>query len=78
MNALRDLFGSERGFLALVLVIAATVLTGIGRMTVSEWQSLVVWIFGIYVSGKTVTGAIDALALKGAPAQPAPAPEAKP
>lgn len=76
MNALRDLLGSERGFFALVLVIAATVLAGVGKMTIPEWQSLVVWIFGIYVSGKTVTGAIDALALKGS--APAPAPDVKP
>lgn len=61
MNALRDLFGSERGFFALLLVVAATLLAALGKMTTDQWQSFAIWIFGIYVGGKTVTGAVDVI-----------------
>lgn len=71
MNALRDLFGSERGFFALLLVVAATVLAALGKMTTDQWQSFAIWIFGIYVGGKTVTGAVDVIKNGSAPA-PAP------
>jgi hypothetical protein len=58
MGALKDLFSSERGFFALVLVIAATVLTGLHDMTIDQWQSFATWVFGIYVGGKTITSAV--------------------
>jgi hypothetical protein len=59
MGAIKDLFASERGFFALAIVIAATVLTGLGNMTVDTWQSFTMTIFGIYVGGKTITGAAE-------------------
>lgn len=72
MNALRDLLGSERGFFALLLVIASTVLAALGKMTIDQWQSFAIWIFGIYVGGKTVTGAVDVLKNGGAAPEPKP------
>lgn len=75
MTAIKDLFSSERGFFALTIVIAATVLTALTRMTIDQWTTFVELIFGTYVGGKTVTSAVALL--KGAtpenPAVPAPA-----
>lgn len=65
MNALKDLFASERGLLAVALIAAATVLAALGHMSEAAWREFAVWIFGIYVGGKSLTSA--ALALKPAP-----------
>lgn len=75
MGAIKDLFASERGFFALILVIAATVLTALSQMTVDQWRDFSMTIFGIYVGGKTITGAIGIF--KGAPTEPT-APAAAP
>jgi len=74
MGAITDLFKSERGLFALAIVIGATVLTAIGKMTVDSWQTFVTSIFGIYVGGKTVTSAVALL--KASPSSSAPAPAA--
>ena len=71
MTAIKDLFASERGFLALILVIAATVLAGLDRMTTDQWTSFVELIFAAYVGGKTITSAVGLI--KGGPAEPTPA-----
>lgn len=76
MGALTDLLKSERGFFALALVVASTVLTGLGQMTVDMWKEFNLYIFGIYVVGKSATGAVALL--KGGTSEPeAPAPDAK-
>jgi|GEM_PF-6378622 len=66
MGALTDLWRSERGLLAVLIIIAASVLTGLGSMPVAEWQTFVTGIFVAYAAGKTVTGAVEIL--KGKPA----------
>lgn len=82
MGAITDLWKSERGLIAVVLVIAATVLASLSKMTFDDWQSYTMWIFGIYAGGKTVTGAVELM--KGtarvvdAPAAPTPAVGPKP
>lgn len=58
MTGIQDLFASERGLFGLLLVVAATALTGMGQMTVPQWQEFATWVFGIYVSGKSLTGAV--------------------
>ncbi len=67
MGAITDLANSERGLLAVLLVIAATVLTAVGQMTIASWQSFVQIIFGTYVAGKTVTGAAMLIAQRRVP-----------
>lgn len=67
MTAIKDLFASERGFLTLGIIIAATVLAAMAVMTVDQWTSFVQFIFVTYVGGKTVTGAVQIL--KGTPAE---------
>lgn len=68
MGAIKDLFESERGLVAVVLAAGATVLLGIGRLTTDQWTAYTQWIFTVYVAGKTVTGAVTSLSTK-APAQ---------
>lgn len=61
MLALQDLFASERGLFALVLVLAATVLTALGHMPVTQWQDFALWVFGIYAGAKTLTSSVSLL-----------------
>jgi uncharacterized transporter YbjL len=81
MGALTDLWKSERGLLAVLIIIAATVLTAVGQMTIDMWKEITLWIFGLYAGSKTVTGAVAMLmapkrAADTAPdAAPAPAAE---
>jgi hypothetical protein len=87
MQALSDLFKSVRGLFALLLVAAATVLCAVGKLSVSDWREMALYVFGIYVGGKTISGTAaaivggkrDAAALvtptapDASPAPPAPA-----
>ena len=75
MGAIADYWKSERGLVAVSLIIAATVLTALGHMTVDGWKEFSVLIFGIYAGSKTITGAIQIA--KGSPA-PAADPSSKP
>lgn len=77
MGALKDLWNSERGLLALAIIIASTVLTALDKMTIDAWQSMTLYIFGIYAAGKTITGAVGMITGKTADA-PVTAPAAAP
>jgi hypothetical protein len=70
MGAIKDLLESERGLIALALIIGGTVLCATRVMTVDQWKDFTTWVFGAYVAGKTVTGAVQII--KG------PAPNAAP
>jgi hypothetical protein len=59
MGALSDLWKSERGLLAVLLVAAAGTLAGLGHMTTPQWTEFAQWIFVTYTAGKTVTGALE-------------------
>ncbi len=59
MTAIKDLFGSERGLLGLMLIVCCTVLAALGNVTFDDWQNYTKWVFLIYVGGKTVTGAVQ-------------------
>lgn len=58
MGALKDLWQSERGLVAVALIAAISVMFGLGRITSEQWSDLTRWIFLTYVGGKTVTGAV--------------------
>jgi hypothetical protein len=73
MGALTDLWKSERGLLAVLIIIAASVLAGLDKMPVADWQTFVTGIFITYAAGKTVTGAV---AIMRGTTDPAPAPAA--
>jgi hypothetical protein len=71
MGAITDLFKSERGILAVAIIVAATVLAALGSLPIADWKTFVTYIFGIYVGGKTITSAVGIL--KGTPELAAPA-----
>jgi hypothetical protein len=73
MGAITDLWKSERGLLAVLIIVAASVLTGLDKMTVADWQTFVMGIFIAYAAGKTVTGAV---AIMRGTTDPAPVPAA--
>jgi hypothetical protein len=60
MGAIADLWKSERGIVGLALVIAATVMVALGRLSADQWVDYTKWIFVTYAAAKTVTGAIEA------------------
>ena len=60
-QVLKNLFSSEKGLLAVLCLVAITVLAALGKMTVPEWRDTMLWIVGIYTGGKTVTGAVTAM-----------------
>ncbi len=66
MGAIKDLLNSERGIVALALIVAATVLCAIGSISTQQWLDYSTWIFTTYAAAKTITGAI--VAAKAAPA----------
>lgn len=53
--ALSDLFSTGKGIIAMALLIGATVLTALGRMTVDQWTNFAEWIFGTYAAAKAAT-----------------------
>lgn len=55
MGAITDLWKSERGLLALAILVSATVLEGIGHLTSDQWIELVKWVAAFYVGGKTLS-----------------------
>ena len=59
MGAITDLWKSERGLIAALLIIAATVLAAMGHMTFAEWREYTLYIFGTYAALKTVTGTMQ-------------------
>jgi hypothetical protein len=71
MGAIKDLLNSERGIVALTLIIAVTVLCALEKVTTQQWIDFSTWIFVTYAAAKTITGAIVA-----AKATPAPSPAA--
>lgn len=54
-KVLTDLFGSEKGIIALGLIIGSVVLVALGRMSVDQWTSYTQVIFASYAVTKTAT-----------------------
>ncbi len=63
-QVIKNFLSSEKGVIALALLIGATVLVSIDKMAIAEWQSYSIWIFGIYTGGKSIQGAAANLAGK--------------
>lgn len=77
MGALTDLWKSERGLIAILLIIGATVLAALGKMTFADWREYTLYIFGTYAVLKTITGTVQVI--KGGTSDPeAPAPTPAP
>lgn len=58
MGAIGDLWKSERGLISVALIIAATVLSALGMLTVQQWLDYTKWIFVTYAAAKTITGSV--------------------
>lgn len=56
MGAIKDLWQSERGLVAILLIVACTVLCAMTRLTIDQWLDYTKWIFITYAAAKTVTG----------------------
>lgn len=65
-QGLKDLLGSERGVITLLLLVASIVLVIAKAITVEEWLSFTKWIVMALVLSKTVTGTVERLTAKGA------------
>jgi hypothetical protein len=61
MNVLKNLLNSEKAVVTGLLVIAASVLAGLGKMSIDQWISYSQWMAGIYVGGKSIQGAAGAI-----------------
>lgn len=58
MGALSDLWKSERGLVACVLIACVTVLAALSKITYDQWLDQTKTIFYVYVGSKTVTGSV--------------------
>lgn len=67
-NAIQNIWQSEKGLLTSLVLIGATVLCALGRMTVEQWTGFVEVMMVAYIGGKTITTVGTAIA--GRPAAP--------
>lgn len=67
MGAIADLWKSERGLVAVVLILAMSTLTALGNFSGAQWLDYTKWIATVYIGSKTVTGAV---AMLSAPKEP--------
>jgi hypothetical protein len=56
LGALPALLNSEKAVMAILLLVAATVLAALGQLPIPMWKELAESVFLIYVGGKTVQG----------------------
>jgi hypothetical protein len=61
-QVLKNLFASEKGLLAVIILVIMGVLAGLGKMPVAEFKEAALWILGIYTGGKAIQGGAAALA----------------
>ena len=59
MTGMTCLWASERGVFSLLVLLIGSVFLAIGKLTGSEWITVVTIVAGLLVTGKTVTTAIQ-------------------
>ncbi len=57
LNVIKNLVNSEKAVALGLLVIAASVLAALGKMSIDQWISYTEWMAGFYVGGKSIQGA---------------------
>lgn len=62
LGAFKNLWHSEKAIAVGMLVIAATVLTALGDMTIEQWTEYTKYLVTVYVGGKTIQGVTEMLA----------------
>lgn len=79
MDGLKDLSASLRGVFAMLLVVCATVLVGLDKLTGEQWLTFGEIIGVALIGGKTLTGVVDSFTSRPkAPAPAAPPPSSGP
>jgi hypothetical protein len=61
MNGVSALFKSEKGLMALIVILASAVLAGLRILPINQWEEIQLWVLGIYTTGKTVQGVASVL-----------------
>jgi hypothetical protein len=62
--------GHAVGALAVTLIVCATILVGLGAMTVDAWTSFAQYIFTAFAGATVIHGGAKAIANRGQPAPP--------
>ena len=79
MTGFGDIFKSERGVFALLVLIMVTILTAIGKVTADQWIEFTKWLSIAFISGKTISHAVETMktpAPEPPPSQQVPLPTA--
>lgn len=61
LNVVKNLANSEKAVAVGMLIIAASVLAGMGKMSIQQWMDYTTLLTGFYVAGKTVQGTAAAI-----------------
>lgn len=61
MDAIKQLLSSEHGLFGVLLVIGATILVALGKMSADDWRSFSTWIFGIFGGTHALTSTANAM-----------------
>lgn len=72
MDAIKDLFKSEKGIMAIVVLLAGTAFCVVAKLPFGEWKDFALWVLGIYTGGKSLQGAASAFGPKPSPAAATP------
>ncbi len=64
MTGVLDLLKSERGAFCIAALICATVLVVVALLSIEQWLDFVKYLTGFLVVSKTVTTAVETVALK--------------
>lgn len=57
-QVIKNFANSEKAVASGVLMVGATAMVALGKMSVPEWQEYTLWLLGIYTGGKTIQGTI--------------------
>jgi hypothetical protein len=61
MGALQNLLSDGKGLVGAGLIVAATVLAALGKLPITEWESFMEWVFGIYAGSTALHGGLAAI-----------------
>jgi len=80
MSGIKDLLDNEKGVLAVLVLIAATVLAVLGKLSIGDWKDMTTAIFGLYAGATALHASAQAFAQRGQRGLPKAEakPEAKP
>lgn len=61
MTGFGDIFKSERGVFTLLVLIMVTILTALGKVTADQWIEFTKWLTVAFISGKTISHAVETM-----------------